>query len=62
MYVVYSNLLYFCPFFCLLTIKIFPPPPTKKKQTIIIIRNGYKEYNCLTNNGRDDSILSLCMV
>ena len=24
MYVVYSNILYFCRFFCLLTIKIFP--------------------------------------
>ena len=26
MYVVYINLLYFCRFFCLLTIKIFFPP------------------------------------
>ena len=31
MYVVYINLLYFCRFFCLLTIKIFFPKKKKKR-------------------------------
>ena len=41
MYVVYINLLYFCRFFCLLTIKIFFPK-NKPIKTRLLIGNRPK--------------------